>query len=184
MNDHYPQLKGKTFKTWQELWQAMTDRDFDEVYGLYRECERKRALGHYRNRKLKQAKNLIGILLYRQKLHQVKQPLILTKRRYAEPLPNPKNINEIWQNLTDENYDEMYRLHCQYAKQQHNKDTKRACGLIWKFRQHCKLAGFDYPKKCVTKGFRQSKNHPWQKMIESDVQFYQNTHRQQRQNRA
>ena len=72
MNDHYPQLKGKSFETWQELWQAMTDRDFDEVYGLYRECERKRALGHYRNRKLKQAKNLIGILLYRQKLHQVK----------------------------------------------------------------------------------------------------------------
>ena len=171
-NDKHRNINGKRFKTWQELWGAMTDRDFDEVYAMHKESERLRSLGMYRNKKLKEARNLIGRFIYRQELCHVEQPFKFTKNKYPEPLSNPKSIQQIWNNLTDIDYGLMYQLHCRYARGFHNSQTRQASGLIWKFRQHCKLAGFDYPKREVTQGFKQSKDHPWQAIINRDVQKY------------
>lgn len=165
-NDKHRNIKGKTFKTWQELWHSMTDRDFDEVYALHKENERLRSLGMYRNRRLKEARNLINRFIYRQKLCQVEKPFVFTRDKYAKPLSEPKNTQQIWENLTNMDYELIYQLHCQYHKGRHNEQTRMAESLIWKFRQHCKLASLNYPKRNVTNGFRQSENHPWRNEIQ------------------
>ncbi|OOR86783.1 hypothetical protein B0181_11470 [Moraxella caviae] len=160
MYDKHADLKGRTFETWQELWAAMSEQDFETVYTLHKKSEALRSLGMYRNRQLKDARNLIGRFLYRQKLLGIKKPLKLTNKVYADPLPSPKNIQEIWENLTDEKYSEMYLLSLEYCKQKHNPKTRRAYGLICRFRKHCRLAGLDYPKgKFFSR--KQPKDHPW-----------------------
>ena len=161
MDNKQRDTERRTFKTWQELWHTLTDRDFDEVYENYKKSERCRKLGMYYNRKLREAANLIRLFLKKQKRYTVLKPLELTRKKYPDPLPNPKDIKQIWGNLTDMDYDLAYQLHCQYAKGFHNDRTRRGAGLIARFRQYCKLAGFDYPKKDITVGFKPNKNHPW-----------------------
>lgn len=179
MNDKHPELKGRHFETGQELWQAMSELDFDETCRLSREDSRLRSLGHYRNKKIKGARNLLERFLRRQNRLNIKNKLLPKKHgnHYPKPLPNPKSIDEIWQNLTDKDYQETYRLHCAYYNdKKYNAKTRLAVGLISKFRQHCKQAGFDYPnRKKVTGGFKQSKKHPWQAMIKDDIQRARHT---------
>ena len=165
MNTKHKNIIGKTFETYQELWKEMTDRNFGEVLELYYISERKRNIGHYRNPKLKEARNLIGRFLYHQKQCNVRLKFKLSKKKkFNDPLPNPKNIQEIWENLTDENYDDVHQLYKEYYRGKQNEKTIRANGLILRFRRDCKSVGFTYPTKNVTKGFKQPDTHVWRKM--------------------
>lgn len=158
----YKQLNGKQFETGLELWRAFTDMDYHQALALTNRYLANKKHGEPVMSSWRKAYNTFCYFHMLQKKYDVKKPLKTVKY--------PKHIDgtaeEIWSNLTDRDYHEVYALHCQhqtYSKQ--TEETRIAKNLISAYRKRCKKAGVKHPhqNKCGLPK-KPSKDHYWRRL--------------------
>ncbi|AKG10867.1 hypothetical protein [Moraxella bovoculi] len=151
-------IKQKLPKTETQLWQIMTNQNYDDVYKLHQNYYKQKYIGGHIKSEVIKATNLISqFRKWKRKLGIVNK---IDGCRYTikNPDPNATTWQEVWVSMTNLDYEQVFDgyLKCKKGRS-YNAKYGKDYGLVRKFRKYCMQFGINYPKGRS----KHSDKHPW-----------------------
>lgn len=145
-NTYIDKVRQAKPQTELELWQAMTDQDYDKVAQLHKEYYQRKYFGGHISQSLKDAVSLIGRFRKYKRRFGIASEMDANRYKIPQPKPTATTWQEVWASMTTIDYHDAFGKYLKCKKfRGYNPKYGKEYGLIRTFRKHCRKMGIKYP---------------------------------------